>query len=151
MAVWWPKLLRIFSRCKPMARVLITTESRFRVSRQVLREVVEKFLAEQKIKSKVEVSIAMVGDRKMRALNEQYRNLKETTPVLSFSQEDPPAGGQGGRFFRTPPDSILRLGDIVISYPQAVLMSAQENKLVDQKIGELVRHGLANLFGISSW
>jgi probable rRNA maturation factor len=102
---------------------------------------VETFLNEQKIKSEVEVSISIVGDRKMRELNKKYRNLEETTSVLSFSQQE-------GKPFINPPDGILRLGDIIISYPQTVAMAAAENKLIDQKISELVRHGLANLLGI---
>lgn len=106
-----------------------------------MRQVVEQFLAEEKIKTEIEVSIAIVGDRKMKDLNKKYRKLEETTPVLTFSQEE-------GKPFVPPPDDILRLGDIVISYPQAVLMAASENELVDQKISELVRHGLANLLGI---
>lgn len=126
-----------------MAKILISGESRFPVNRKVLRDVVEKFLTEQKIKSEVEVSIAIVGDRKMRELNKIYRKIDQTTPVLSFSLEE-------GRPFVTPPDGVLRLGDIVISYPQTVGAAAKENKLVDQKISELIRHGLAKLFGIEN-
>lgn len=125
-----------------MVKVLITSESRFPVNRKALRQTVEQFLAEQKIKSEIEVSLVIVGDRKMRDLNSKYRQLEETTPVLTFAQEE-------GTAFVSPPDKVLRLGDIVISYPQAVLMAARENKLVDQKIGELVQHGLKNLFGLS--
>ncbi|MBI5465029.1 rRNA maturation RNase YbeY [Candidatus Gottesmanbacteria bacterium] len=125
-----------------MTRVLISTESRFPINRKSIKSVVEAFLNEQKIKSEVEVSISIVGDRKMRELNKKYRNLEETTPVLSFSLDE-------GKPFVNPPDEVLRLGDIVISYPQTVAMAAAENKLIDQKISELVRHGLSNLLGIS--
>lgn len=126
-----------------MTKVLISTESRFPINRQFLKGVVEQFLNEQKVKSEAELSIAIVGDRKMRQLNKKYRRLEGTTSVLSFSQEE-------GKAFVKPPDNVLRLGDIVVSYPQAVGMAAQENKLVDQKIGELVQHGLINLFGLET-
>lgn len=98
-------------------------------------------MAEEGIKSDVEVSIAIVGDRKMRELNKKYRNLDQVTPVLSFSQTE-------GKPFVKAPNGVLRLGDIVISYPQTVELAASENKLVDQKISELARHGLANLLRI---
>jgi len=39
------------------------------------------------------------------------------------------------------------LGDIVVSYPQAVKEATEENKLVDDKIVELVLHGLEHLLG----
>lgn len=124
-----------------MVHVFVFSESRFLVKRKVLKKEVESFLAEEGIKSDVEVSIAIVGDRKMRELNKKYRNLDQVTPVLSFSQTE-------GKPFVKAPNGVLRLGDIVISYPQTVELAASENKLVDQKISELARHGLANLLRI---
>lgn len=123
-----------------MFSILISAESRFLINRDLIRKEVAKILAGKKIKSQVELSISFVGDRKMRALNKKYRQLEETTPVLSFSQ-------QNGGAFVAPPDGILRLGDIVISYPQVVAMAVEENKLVDQVINELIVHGLKNLLG----
>ncbi len=125
-----------------MNKVLITNESRFPVNRKVVREAIQDFLTEQKIKSQLEVSILVVGDRKMKELNKKYRGLEGTTPVLTFSQDE-------GKAFVQPPDGFLRLGDIVISYPQMVAMAASENKLTDLKMVELVCHGLSNLFGLS--
>ena len=124
-----------------MVKVLISSESRFPINRKSLKETVKKFLTEQKIKSETEVSISIIGDRKMRELNKKYRGMEETTPVLSFSLEE-------GKPFAAPPDNVLRLGDILISYPQAVALAAEENKLVDEKLGELICHGLKNLLGI---
>ncbi len=132
-----------------MTKVLITSESRFPVDRDKVRQAVEEFLSRQKIKNEVEVSISVVGDRKMKNLNRQYRKLDHTTPVLTFSLEDQANEKQTTTLFITPPDKVLYLGDIVISYPQTVLMATQENKLVDQKMGELVQHGLGNLFGLN--
>lgn len=123
-------------------QILISSESRFPVSRKYLKELVENFLAEQKVKSSVELSISIVGDRKIRELNKKYRQLDSATPVLSFSQDE-------GRPFVAPPDGLLRLGDIVVSYPKAVEMARTENKMVDQKVGELISHGLRNLLGLS--
>lgn len=126
-----------------MVRVLISSESRFPINRKLLKRVAQEFLDEQKIKSEAEVSLSVVGDRKMRELNKKYRQIDQTTPVLSFGLENE-------KPFAKYPDNILHLGDIVISYPQVVLLAAQENKLVDQKITELLHHGLANLLGIQT-
>ncbi len=98
-----------------------------------------------KIKSDTEVSVTIVGDRRMRDLNTQYRKLPETTDVLSFALNDPTIAREP---FQDSPDSVLRLGDIVVSYPQAISQAAEENKLVDDKIIELVLHGLNHLLGI---
>ena len=136
-----------------MSKILISSESRYPVKRKTIKQVVDRFLAEQKIKSEVEVSIAVVGDRKMAKLNKQYRDKDGTTPVLTFSQTENVNYAQKGRpfvaNFMNPPDSIMRLGDIVISYPQTVLAAAAEDKMVDQILSEFVQHGLRNLLGLN--
>ena len=71
-----------------MSTILISSESRYPVKRKTIKQVVDQFLAEQKIKSEVEVSIAIVGDRKMAKLNKQYRGKDGTTSVLTFSQTE---------------------------------------------------------------
>lgn len=90
-----------------------------------------------------EVSLSVVGDRMMRNLNKRFRQIDATTNVLSF----PLAVNHTRQRFVDPPDNKLYLGDIVISYPQAREDAAQENKLVDDKIDELVEHGLMHLLG----
>ena len=63
--------------------------------------------------------------------------------MLSFSLSESRENSQ----FVDAPDNILRLGDIIVSYPQAVVEAMDEEKLVDVKIGELVEHGLLHLLG----
>lgn len=94
----------------------------------------------QGVSGPIEVSIAIVGDRKMRELNNKYRNLDKTTNVLSFSQIE-------GSAAPLPADRLF-LGDIVVSYPVVIEEAARENMLVDDKINELVEHGLMHLLGL---
>ncbi|MDP3998630.1 MAG: rRNA maturation RNase YbeY [bacterium] len=124
-----------------MVNVLIYKESRYPADRKMIRKTVEDFLASQGIKGKVEVGVSVVGDRKMRELNKKYTQRDETTDVLSFGMEE-------GSGFITPPDGVLRLGDVVVSYPEAVKNAADNNVLVDEEIKTLVQHGLAHLLGI---
>lgn len=125
-----------------MVTVLIFKESRYPVSREKIRQAVEQVLTEQKVKGKIEVSVSVIGDRKMKVLKKQYLGEEGTTDVLSF-----PLGEVPGKFI-DPPDGVLRLGDIVVSYPQAVLNAAQDNVLVDEEITALVKHGVKHLLGI---
>jgi probable rRNA maturation factor len=127
-----------------MIAILIKTDSHYSVDRTRIRKVIEQVLTEKGVKGKIEVSLSVVGDRLMRQLNKQYRDLDKTTDVLSFSHTEEVAG----KPFVDPPDGILRLGDIVVSYPKAVDEAGDDNMLVDDKIDELVAHGMLHLLGI---
>jgi probable rRNA maturation factor len=126
-----------------MINVIINSDSRYKVNRQAVRGAVVATLQKQKVSGKVEVGINIVGDRKMRRLNRDFRGINESCIVLSFPLEN---GVRGA--FVNPPDKILRLGDIVISYPVALRRAAQENRLVEEEIKMLVEHGVKHLLGI---
>ena len=129
-----------------MITVLIKTESHYRVDLSRVRETIAGFLREKGVRGNCEVSLSVVGDRLMRRLNSQYRNLNESAVILSFPFTD-----EKGRVpFASPPDDVLRLGEIVISYPQVRELAIEENKLIDDKIDELVLHGIRHLLGNES-
>jgi probable rRNA maturation factor len=121
-------------------KILIFVESRYKVNRKRIKAAVSSVLEEQNVRSPLEVSIAIVGDRKMRVLNKKYRQKDSTTNILSF----PLSEGQQTYL----PSDFARLGDIVISFPQVIRESAAEEMLVDDKIDELVSHGMLHLLGI---
>lgn len=122
-----------------MITVLFHTESHFPVDRKKIKDAVVAALKDE-VHRDAEVSVSVVGDRRMRELNTKYRKIDTTTDVLSFGLEN------GGQFIE-PPDDVLRLGDIVVSYPQAVAEAREENKMVDDQIVMLVLHGLDHLLG----
>lgn len=121
-------------------KVLIFVESRYRVDRKRIKYAVIFVLEEQGMNTPLEVSVAIVGDRKMRGLNKKYRQKDTTTNILSFPLSE------GGNTYL--PKDMLRLGDIVISYPQVIREAAAEEVLVDDKVEELVRHGMMHLLGL---
>lgn len=121
-------------------KVLIFVESRYKVNRKKIKETVSNALNEVGVKSEAEVSIAIVGDRKMRELSRKYKGEDKTRNILSFSQTEGEKVYQGG--------GIMRLGDIIISYPEVIREAARDEMLVDDRINELVEHGLSHLLGI---
>lgn len=123
-----------------MVYVPLFCESRYPVNRRAIKKTVEAALGERGVSGNIEVSISIVGDRKMRSLNKKYRNKDYTTDVLSFSQVE----GEGV----ASPDGVLRLGDIIISFPQARKNAGKKETLVDEEINFLVKHGLLHLLGI---
>jgi probable rRNA maturation factor len=131
-------------------RILIKADHRCPVDRKRIRQRAEKILMEKGLRKDVELSISFVGDRKMKQLNSRFRRKKETTDVLSFSllEERNLEKEDLGEKASFPSSDILRLGDIVISYPQARKQAGQFNILVDEEIDKLVEHGLLHLLGI---
>lgn len=132
--------------------VFIYKESRFPADRMKIRRFVQEYLND-KVHGNAEVGVSVVGDRKMKFLNQKYRNLPETTDVLSFPLDDPSVSTRsdirvGFSPEKSSPDKVLRLGDVIVSYPQVVLSAAESNKMVDQKLEELIAHGLNHLLGI---
>lgn len=122
-------------------QVPIFVESRYKVDRKRIKEKVSEVIKKQEVNGSVEVSVAIIGDRKMRELSRKYKNEDKTRSVLSFSlTEGEPAYS---------PADALRLGDIVISYPQVIKEAAEEEMLVDDKIDELIEHGMLHLLGIN--
>ena len=134
-----------------MISVPLFCESRYPVNRRAIKKTVEAVLGERGVSGSIEVSVSIIGDRKMQALNKKYREKDSTTDVLSFSQveEAPPVNKkvQSPKWVSVP-DGLLRLGDVIISYPQARKNAAKKEVLVDEEINFLVRHALLHLLGI---
>ena len=127
-----------------MYSIRIQTASHYPINRKQISKAIETVLTERLVQEG-EVSIIVGGDRQMRTLNKQYRNIDATTDVLSFPQNDP---SQKTYPFSLPPNNVLYLGDIIISYPQAVKEAAHDHMMVDDKILQLILHGLDHLMGI---
>ncbi|MFA5933508.1 MAG: rRNA maturation RNase YbeY [Microgenomates group bacterium] len=125
-----------------MVNVIITSDSRYKINRDAVHNAVVEVLSQHKVTGDVEIEVSVVGDRKMHELNKQYRGIDATTDVLSFCLED------GGAGFIASPDKILRLGSIVISYPQAIEDASLDGKSIEDEVNFLVDHGTTHLLGI---
>ncbi len=122
------------------AKVLIYVESRYKVNRKKIKSAIASVLQENSVQSPIEVSIALVGDRKMTRLNKEFRNKEGTANILSF----PLSEGEQTHL----PTDVTRLGDIIISYPMVIKEAAAQEMLVDERVDELVRHGMLHLLGL---
>ncbi|MBI4216158.1 MAG: rRNA maturation RNase YbeY [Chloroflexi bacterium] len=91
--------------------------------------------------SPVELEVAVVGDREMRRLNLAHRGQDETTDVLAFALREGPAD------FVAPPDGVLHLGQVVVSYHQAERQAREAGQAVAEEIRLLVVHGVLHLLG----
>jgi probable rRNA maturation factor len=119
---------------------------------------VKSFLLKEQVFEAV-VNISIVGDRKIKTLNETYLKHEGTTDVLSFPQYDKgseadfestleptPSVNEHGAFI-LPPIKERNLGDIVVCFPEAVRQAMKRGKMVDDQICMLIEHSLGHLLG----
>lgn len=125
-----------------MINIIVSSDPRYDVNKTAIKIAVAAVLQKYRIGGKVELGINIIGDRKMHELNRIYRGIDSTTDVLSFALEDTSTSG-----FVASPDRWLRLGDVVISYPQALEDASLDGISVDEEIKTLVEHGVNHLLG----
>ena len=84
------------------------------------------------------ISLHLVGDATIRALNASHRAKDTPTDVLSF-----PLGSD----FTLPPGEPEHLGDVVVSYPRAVEQASEYGHSVEREVAYLVAHGVLHVLG----
>jgi probable rRNA maturation factor len=110
-----------------------------------LRSIAKQVLTAQGISPSAELGLVIAGQEKVRQLNRNYRGRDEPTDVLAFSARE--EGGTDSPPFVQPPDGILHLGEVIISYPQAVIQAEERHHSVEREIAILVIHGMLHLLG----
>jgi probable rRNA maturation factor len=119
----------------------VVADGRYKFDRSRVRRAVRKLLLEKGVNGRVVLSLAVVGDRKMKELSKIHLGEEKTTDVLSFSQrEGEEVGGLN--------EDILMLGDVVVSYPQAKKQAVEFYRLLDEEMEFLVCHGVLHLLGV---
>jgi len=89
--------------------------------------------------ARAELSLALVDDAAIRALNRRYRRQDRATDVLAFPQDGAVARCLGG-----PPPL---LGDVVISVETAVRRVGSAPRRLHAELGRYTFHGLLHLLG----
>lgn len=109
----------------------------------------------QQAQDKTEISLAIVGDGRMRKLNKMYRGKNRVTDVLSFDNKSVLPYlkkafvkiKKNKEEFVLPPDGIKRLGEIIICYPQAKKQAKRQKHSLEKELIILFVHGLLHLLG----
>lgn len=114
------------------------------VSKVWLRQAVKLTLAHAGISSPVELGLVIANDDTVHELNRSYRNVDSTTDVLSFALSE---RGTKPELFITPPDDVIHLGEVIISYPQAERQAEEQRHPLEKELALLVAHGVLHLLG----
>jgi probable rRNA maturation factor len=107
-----------------------------------IERLVAHVLAGEHVVPPAEVSIWITNERELHTLNRNYRNVDDSTDVLSFGADDEPT-----QSFVSAPDQPRYLGDLAISFPHVVRQAAEYGHSEQRELGYLVTHGLLHLLG----
>lgn len=124
-----------------MIKVKVFKTSNYPVATVPLKKKVKAFLSSKSITSDAEISIAFVSKPKMLGLVKKYLKENKVHNVLSFTENEVSSK------FVYPPDSFLQLGEVVVCYPEAIEEAKRENLTIDEKVWQLVEHGIMHLLG----
>ena len=106
------------------------------VDRRLLRARARRVLCEIE-RGDRELSIALVDDLEMRALNAAWRGRDRPTDVLAFSLEEGPHVERSGGL----------LGDVVIGVETALRQARSRRRDLDEELLRLLVHGALHLVG----
>ncbi len=100
------------------------------ISRADIQRVIEMTLRVAKQSIQSDISIHMIGDRRMTTMNTQYRGKSYPTDVLSF-----------------PTDDAHDRGDIFICVPQIIRQSKKFGVTAKEECTRMLVHGVLHLLG----
>lgn len=124
----------------PAHRVLVTVEEPFApvVREAWLEDAARRVLVAEGL-APSELGVLVTDDETVRRLNREYAGEDHATDVLSFSLEE-------GEEFALP-DSVRRLGEVIISYPTAERQAREAGRPPEDEVEHLLVHGILHLLG----
>ena len=125
-----------------MIKINVSKQSNYPVSGVKVRKFLQKFFKDNGIVSDAEATVSFVGKKKMLSLAKLYYKDTNLHNVFSFVESEI-------KDWKDPKASkIMQLGEIVVCFPVALKEAKIENKLIEEKVLELVGHSGLHLLGI---
>jgi len=110
-----------------------------------LQKIAEQVLVAQGAGAEVEMGLVIATEERIKQLNRDYRRKDEPTDVLAFSARE--EVGADLPPFVSPPDGVLHLGEVIISYPQAEVQAKEHRHSLKKELAILIIHGVLHLLG----
>ena len=111
----------------------IISSSRYPIERDKIRDSIKKLYTKLNIDHDLVLNVIFVGKIKMRQIALEYKHEDEALPILAFPYK-------GEKI-----DDEKVLGELVMCYPQVLVLAAHRNKPVDYIMDWLLEHGMTNL------
>lgn len=117
-------------------------QRKYKVNQRLIRHKVEAVLSLCRLKD-VELSILIVNNKRIKALNKIYRGINRPTDVLAFPLTltlSPGGRGKGE-------GALNFLGDIVISMEKTYSQAKEQGHSLTREFMILLTHGILHLLG----
>jgi len=124
--------------------IFVEEEFRGLVDEDWARRIAQTVLKAEGVVPPYEVSLVFTDSETVKQLNRDYRGVDEPTDVLAFHMLPQKEVDDS---FALPPDGVTRLGEIIISYPQAVEQAREQGHPPEREMALLVIHGILHLLG----
>jgi probable rRNA maturation factor len=124
--------------------ILVEEEFRGVVDGDWAKRIVRQVLKAEEVAPPYEVSLVFTDSETVKQLNRDYRKVDETTDVLAFYMLPQKRADSS---FVLPPDGVTRLGEVIISCPQAVAQAKEYGHSLKRELALLVIHGILHLLG----
>lgn len=111
------------------------------VDENLLKEIARKVL-DREGKREANLSIALIGEGRMRKLNKKYRGKNRVTDVLSFPESD-----IAENFKRGPLQKNKEIGEVVICLREVKKRARRFNSSFEKELFACLIHGILHLLG----
>lgn len=109
--------------------------------RMLVRRACNAVLVTEEFLEPAEVNVTFVDDEEIKMLNTEFRNIENSTDVLSFPL------GENGEYDTNPENGAKMLGDIVISIDHAVKQADMYGHTLQREMAFLTVHSMLHLLG----
>ena len=110
-----------------------------------LQAVAEQVLVIENASPEAELGLVITGQARIQELNLVHLGIDAPTDVLAFPMT--PDEDSDMPDFVTPPNGVVHLGEVIISYPQAFMQAEEHRHPVKKEVAILVIHGMLHLLG----
>jgi probable rRNA maturation factor len=109
----------------------------------LVRSVAARCLATDGLSGQYQLSITIVSDERIRALNAEHRGIDAVTDVLSFPLQSDDAAS-----FILPAAEPTHLGDVVLALGRAAEQAEEYGHSLERELAYLTVHGVLHLLGL---
>ena len=99
---------------------------------------------EVKVKDNISVNITIVGEKRIRELNREFRNIDRVTDVLSFPMMETDEISSGEMLDE---NLLTDIGDIVICKKRAIEQASEYGHSIQREMCFLALHGFLHVLG----